>query len=135
GSEIPWKPDATPVTQAARAAEQTIIEVLGRAFPEYGFLGEEFGGSGKTDTRWIVDPIDGTQHFVRRLPICATLIALEEHREITAGVISNPVTGDLYTARRGGGAFINGERVRVSDEADLSQAYLLHAGRRAPRRT
>src|SRR5436309_629703 len=129
GFEIALKPDATPVTQADREAERTIVEILGRAFPEHGFLGEEFGGSGNAATRWIIDPIDGTKNFVRRIPIWATLIALEEHGEITVGVIHNPVTGELYTARRGGGAFLNGERLRVSDEADLSQAYLLHAGR------
>ena len=72
---------------------------------------------------------------MRRIPIWATLIALEEHGEITVGVIHSPVTGELYTARRGGGAFLNGERLRVSDEADLSQAYLLHAGLRAARTT
>jgi len=63
------------------------------------------------------------------------LIALEEHGEITVGVIHNPVTGDLYTARRGGGAFLNGERIRVSNERDMSRAYLLHAGLRGARTT
>jgi len=135
GFEIALKPDATPVTQADRDAERTIVEILGRAFPEHGFLGEEFGGSGTTETRWIIDPIDGTKNFVRHIPIWATLIALEEHGEITVGVVHNPVTGDLYTARRGDGAFLNGERLRVSVEADLGQAYLLHAGLRAARTT
>ena len=135
GFEIALKPDATPVTQADREAERTIVDILGRAFPHYGFLGEEFGGSGATETRWIVDPIDGTKNFVRRIPIWATLIALEEHGEITVGVIHNPVTGDLYTARRGGGAFLNGERLHVSSESDLGPAYLLHAGLRGARTT
>ena len=135
GFEIALKPDATPVTQADREAERTIVDILGRAFPHHGFLGEEFGGSGATETRWIVDPIDGTKNFVRRIPIWATLIALEEHGEITVGVIHNPVTGDLYTARRGGGAFLNGERLHVSSESDLGPAYLLHAGLRGARTT
>ena len=135
GFEIALKPDATPVTQADREAERTIVDILGRAFPHHGFLGEEFGGSGATETRWIVDPIDGTKNFVRRIPIWATLIALEEHGEITVGVIHNPVTGDLYTARRGGGAFLTGERRHVSSESDLGPAYLLHAGLRGARTT
>ncbi|HEY6050008.1 MAG TPA: inositol monophosphatase family protein, partial [Thermoanaerobaculia bacterium] len=135
GFEIVLKPDATPVTQADREAERTIVEILGRTFPEHGFLGEEFGSSGKAETRWIIDPIDGTKNFVRHIPIWATLIALEEHGEITVGVIHNPVTGDLYTARRGGGAFLNGERIRISGEGDMSQAYLLHAGLRGARTT
>jgi len=135
GFEVTLKPDATPVTQADREAERAIVEVLGRAFPEHGVLGEEFGGSGTSDTRWIIDPIDGTKNFVRRIPLWATLIALEERGEITVGVIHNPVTGDLYTARRGGGAFLNGERIRVSDQADLDRAFLVHAGLRGAHRT
>jgi histidinol-phosphatase len=135
GFEVTLKPDDTPVTQADREAERVITEVLGRAFPRYGFLGEEFGGAGSTETRWIIDPIDGTKNFIRQIPLWATLIALEEHGEITVGVIHNPVSGDLYTARRGAGAFLNGERIQVSREADLSRACLVHAGLRLIRET
>ena len=101
GFEVALKPDATPVTQADREAEQAIVEILGRAFPDYGVLGEEFGGSGQREVRWIVDPIDGTKNFVRGIPVWATLIALEERGTVTVGVIHNPVSGELYTARRG----------------------------------
>ena len=135
GFEVTLKPDATPVTQADRDAEEAIVEILGQAFPGYGFLGEEFGARGAADVRWIIDPIDGTKNFVRGIPIWATLIALEEHGEITLGVIHNPVTGDLYTARRGGGAFANGERVRVSETTDLGEACLVHGGLRLVRAT
>ena len=135
GFEVALKTDATPVTQADREAEQEIVEILGRAFPDYGVLGEEFGGRGARDRRWIIDPIDGTKNFVRGVPIWATLIALEERGEITVGVIHNPVTGDLYTARRGGGAFLNGEPIRVSDIAGLDRACLCHAGLGAVRKT
>jgi len=110
-AQVTLKADATPVTQADREAERAIVEILGRAFPEYGVLGEEFGGSGSTDVRWIVDPIDGTKNFVRGIPLWATLIALEERGEVTVGVVHNPARGDLYTARRGGGAWKNGERL------------------------
>lgn len=130
GFEVTLKPDDTPVTQADREAERVITEILGRAFPQHGFLGEEFGGAGSTETRWIIDPIDGTKNFIRQIPLWATLIALEEHGEITVGVIHNPVSGELYTARRGAGAFLNGERIQVSREADLSRACLVHAGLR-----
>src|SRR5205823_12697862 len=133
--DVTMKADHTPVTQADREAEQAIKAILRNAFPEYGFLGEEFGAEGPRERRWIIDPIDGTRNFVRRIPIWATLIALEEDGEITVGVIHNPVTGELYTARRGGGAFRNGERIRISEEGDLSQAYLLHAGLRGARTT
>jgi len=128
GFDVTIKPDLTPVTQADREAERVIVEILRRAFPDHGFLGEEFGERGARDRRFIIDPIDGTKNFVRRIPVWATLIALEEAGEVTVGVIHNPVTGELYTACRGGGAFINGERLRVSTIDELDQAQLIHAG-------
>ena len=128
--DVTLKADQTPVTQADREAEQTIVATLRRAYPEWGVLGEEFGAEGATDVRWIIDPIDGTRNFVRHVPVWATLLGLEERGEIVAGVIHNPVTGELYTARRGGGTHRNGTRVHVSDIGDLWSATLLHAGLR-----
>jgi histidinol-phosphatase len=130
GMKVTMKADQTPVTQADREVEQAIIRILSRAFPEHGFLGEEFGTRGPEDVRWIIDPIDGTKNFVRHIPVWATLIALEEHGHVTVGVIYNPVTGDLCTVRRGGGAFLNGARLAVSTTADLSASWLVHAGLR-----
>jgi histidinol-phosphatase len=127
GFEVTIKPDQTPVTQADREAEETITAILRRAFPDVGFLGEEFGQQGPTDRRWIVDPIDGTKNFVRHLPIWAVLIALEEDGEVTTGVVLNPVTGDLFWARRGEGAYANGQRLRVSECAAMKDAFLLHS--------
>jgi histidinol-phosphatase len=133
--DVTMKPDQTPVTQADREAERAITRILGQAFPEWGFLGEEFGAAGSKETRWIIDPIDGTKNFVRGIPIWAVLIALEEHGEITAGVVLNPVTGALYTARKGEGAFLNGERIRVSDCRRMKDATVLHSGLRLLRAT
>jgi len=130
GFDVTLKPDQTPVTQADREAEQVIVEALRRAYPQWGVLGEEFGAQGPTDVRWIIDPIDGTKNFVRHIPVWATLLALEEHGEIVAGVMHNPVSAELYTARRGGGTRKNGERVHVSDIDDMWGATLLHAGLR-----
>ena len=128
GFEVVLKPDQTPVTQADREAEQVITQILGRAFPEWGFLGEEFGQRGPQETRWIIDPIDGTKNFVRHIPFWAVLIGLEERGEVTAGVVLNPVTDELFTARRGGGAHRNGERIRVSDCDAMKDATVLHSG-------
>ena len=133
GFDVTLKADDTPVTQADRGAEEAIVEVLGRAFPAHGFLGEEFGAKGDQRTRWIIDPIDGTKNFVRHVPVWATLLALEEHGRLTVGVVYNPVTGDLCTARRGGGAFLNGEPLRVSAVDDLAPATFLHSGLRLVR--
>ncbi len=126
--DVALKADATPVTQADREGELVIREIIGRAYPDHGFLGEELGAEGSREVRWIIDPIDGTKNFVRRIPIWAVLIGFEEHGAVTAGVMLNPATGDLVTARRGGGAFVNGTRVRVSGEARLGDAFFVHAG-------
>ena len=133
GVEVTIKPDQTPVTQADREAEQAITRMLGRAFPDWGFLGEEFGERGSREIRWIIDPIDGTKNFIRRIPIWAVLIALEERGEITTGVVLNPVTGELFTARRGEGAYKNGERLRVSECEAMKDATVLHSGLRLVR--
>ncbi|MBM3219911.1 MAG: histidinol phosphate phosphatase [Candidatus Rokubacteria bacterium] len=128
GFDVTIKPDHTPVTQADQEAERAVIEILGGALGDCGFLGEEFGAKGPQDRRWIIDPIDGTRNFVRHIPIWAVLIGLEEAGEVTAGVIFNPVTDEMYSAYRGGGAFLNGERIRVSEVTDLAQAWFFHAG-------
>jgi histidinol-phosphatase len=127
GFEVELKADQTPVTQADREAEQAIKAVLRRRDPGAGFLGEEFGQEGSADRRWIIDPIDGTKNFVRGIPLWAILIALEEEGKITTGVVLNPVTGELYTARQGQGAFANGQRVRVSHCARMTEAFLIHS--------
>lgn len=127
GFQVTIKPDQTPVTQADREAEQAVKTVLRRAFPDHGFLGEEWGEEGPKDRRWIIDPIDGTKNFIRRVPIWAVLIALEEAGEVTAGVVFNPASGEMFWARKGDGAWADGERIRVSDYGRLDEATLLHA--------
>ena len=127
--KVEIKADRTPVTQADRECEAKIIEVLRQRFPAYGFLGEEMGEqSGQVNARWIIDPIDGTKNFIRGIPFFATLIALEEEGEITAGVMSAPAINDMLYARKGQGAFANGRQVRVSDVDDLSKSMLIHGG-------
>jgi histidinol-phosphatase len=129
------KPHTSPVTQADREAEQVIRGIIGRAYPGHGLLGEELGAEGSREVRWIIDPIDGTRNFIRQIPVWAVLIGFEEQGRITAGVILNPVTGVLYSARAGGGAFANGDRLRVSDTRELKEAHFLHAGLALVRRT
>jgi len=125
---VETKADRTPVTKADRECEAVVTEILSARFLEHGFLGEELGERpGAVNARWIIDPIDGTKNFIRGIPFWAVLIGLEERGEITTGVIFNPVTGALLTARVGEGAFANGERIRVSDCARLADATLLHS--------
>jgi histidinol-phosphatase len=127
GFEVTIKPDQTPVTQADREAEQAIKAILRPAYPEHGFLGEELGEEGPKERRFIIDPIDGTKNFIRRVPIWAVLLGLEEAGEITAGVMLNPALGEMFWARRGDGAWSAGERLRVSDCERLAEATLLHS--------
>jgi histidinol-phosphatase len=121
------KADQTPVTQADHEAEAAIVEHLRLAFPDVGFLGEEFGAQGPQARRWIVDPIDGTKNFVRGIPYWATLLALEEDGDITLGVVHAPATGELYWARQGQGAWLDGVRLRVSSVDRLEDAMLVHS--------
>ena len=134
GTEATLKPDGSPVTEADRETEEVIARTLGAAFPEHGVLGEELGARGPSERRFIVDPIDGTRNFIRGIPLWATLVALEEHGEVTAGVVYQPVTRDLHTARRGQGAFLNGQRLQVSRIAALEEATLIHGTLGALRR-
>ena len=134
GFDVSIKSDLSPVTQADREAEAAIVEILAKACPDYGMLGEELGSRGNQDTRWIIDPIDGTRNFVRHIPFWATLIALEDRGELVVGVMHVPTTGELYTARRGAGARKNGEPIHVSKTEALDEAFFIHAGLKLVRR-
>ena len=127
---VETKADRSPVTEADRACERRIVEILREAFPDYGFCGEEMGEqAGRASKRWIIDPIDGTKSFIRGIPFFATLIALEEEGEVTVGVVHAPATGELLYARKGEGAFDEaGKRLRVSDESRLSAAMVSFGG-------
>lgn len=126
---VETKADHTPVTRADRECEARIVEILSARFPDYGFLGEELGEcQGRINARWIIDPIDGTKNFIRGIPFFATLIALEEEGEVTAGVMRAPAINDLLYARKGQGAFANGRQIHVSAITDLRDAMLIHGG-------
>jgi histidinol-phosphatase len=119
------KSDKSPVTEADVLTEQAIKAVLAERFPHYGFLGEETGREGDPDApMWLVDPIDGTKAFVREYPMFSTQIALLRGDRLVLGVSSAPLYGELAYAERGGGAFLNGRRLRVSEIDRLDQAAL-----------
>src|SRR6516225_6035757 len=112
---VETKPDLTPVTEADKATEEAIRDLVARNRPGEGVLGEEHGGDGG-DVRWIVDPIDGTRNYVRGVPIWATLIALEREGRLDAALVSAPALSRRWWAARGEGAFAGSEenRIRVS---------------------
>ncbi|MFY8106376.1 MAG: inositol monophosphatase family protein [Elstera sp.] len=113
------------VSQADIKAEETLRQELEKARPGYGFLLEE-GGEVKGDgvNRWIVDPLDGTVNFLHGLPHFAISIGLERDGEMIAGVIYDPVKHEMFHAEKGGGAFLNDFRLRVSARRDLSGALI-----------
>jgi histidinol-phosphatase len=121
---VETKPDMTPVTEADKAAERAIRQILQKERPDNGIVGEEFGTSGKTARRWILDPIDGTESYVRGIPVWGALIALEQEGDIVVGVVSAPAIAHRWWAARGLGAFRNGDPIRVSAVAELCDAQL-----------
>ena len=122
---VETKADRTPVTQADVDCENAIRDVILAAFPEHGFYGEE-GGMVREDAEslWLVDPIDGTKGFVRDYPFFSTQIALMRGGEIVLGVSSGTMFDEIAWAERGAGAWLNGERLAVSDVSDLEDCAL-----------
>lgn len=119
------KADRSPVTVADRRAEEAIRAVLQRHFPDHGFYGEEGGQHGmQAENVWLVDPLDGTKSFVRDTPFFSTQIALLRRGELVLGVSSACVYGETAWAERGGGAWLNGQPIRVSDRDRLDEAIL-----------
>ncbi len=136
--DVEMKPDDTPVTAIDRAAERLVRERLAASRPADAVVGEEYGTTGSGPRRWVVDPIDGTKNFVRRVPVWGTLIALidtdAEGKEVCAvGVVSAPALGRRWYAAVGAGAWtvtkIDGfsrepRAIGVSGVSELSQASL-----------
>lgn len=114
------------VTQADRRAEEIVHTELSRSRPDYSFLMEESGAVAGSDSqhRFIIDPLDGTTNFLHGIPIFAVSIGLERQGQIVAGVIYNPAMDELYTAERGGGAFLNDRRLRVGARRKLSDSVI-----------
>jgi myo-inositol-1(or 4)-monophosphatase len=117
------------VSQADIRAEQTLKEELNKARPGYAFLMEESGASGSENWswRWVVDPLDGTTNFLHGIPHWAISIGLERRlpdgtSELAAGLIYAPAVDEMFWAEKGGGAFVNEKRMRVSARRDMSEA-------------
>ncbi len=114
---VETKPDMTPVSDADRGAEQLILAALAEHRPQDSVLGEEFGVHGDSSRRWVIDPIDGTKNFVRRVPVWATLIALLVDDEPVLGVISAPAMTRRWHAATGLGAFVTEPGTQVGTTA------------------
>lgn len=113
------------VSEVDRNAEHEIIKIIKRAYPKHAFLAEEAGKLGENDEyEWIIDPLDGTTNFLHNFPQFCVSIALHKKGIPEIAVIYNPVSQELYTAVRGGGAFLNEKRIRVSNRRSMEGALL-----------
>ena len=124
--ETTTKSDGSYVTIADREAEAYLRRQIAERYPDDGIVGEEEGESqGRSGRRWIVDPIEGTFAFVHGVPFYGVLIGLEVDGELTVGVVNVPALGEIVSAAKGVGCFLNGEPTRVSNTARLEDALLL----------
>lgn len=124
--EIAYKGDLDLVTTADTESEATIVSLLTRRLPHVAVLAEEGGEiPGDGDGRFIVDPLDGTTNFAHGYPHFAVSIAYEQQGEIAVGVVYDPMRGELFTAEKDAGTFLNGKKLQVSATSSLSQALLV----------
>jgi myo-inositol-1(or 4)-monophosphatase len=113
------------VTQVDQAAEQAIIETVKKAYPEHGFLAEESGASGEdAEYVWIIDPLDGTTNFIHGFPQYCVSIGVRHRGTMAHAVVYDPNRNELFTASKGGGAFLNDRRIRVTGLAKIGDALV-----------
>jgi len=124
-ADISIKQTSDFVTRVDKESEICIIRSIKKNFPDHHFLAEESVKETATNGyRWIIDPLDGTTNFIHRFPVFAISIALQYRREIILGVIYEPLRKDLFTAQKGGGSFLNGEMIRVSQATTLKDSLI-----------
>ncbi|GAB1865337.1 Inositol-1-monophosphatase [Camponotus japonicus] len=116
------------VTEYDRKIENVIIGKLKQAFPGHKFIAEESTGKDLPELTdvptWIIDPIDGTTNFVHKFPLTCVVIGLAVKKEVVLGIVYNPILEEMFTARKGRGAFLNGKPIHVSKVQDLSKALV-----------
>jgi len=117
------------VSEADHAAEAEIIDEIHKAHPDHAILSEELGDvaplqSGTNDCRWVIDPLDGTQNFLRGVPHFCTSIAMEQAGKTQVAVVFDPIRGELFTASSGNGALLNDRKMRVAQHKNLQGALL-----------
>lgn len=113
------------VTEADRASERLVVERLRSEYPSHSVVAEEGSGyDSGPEFRWYVDPLDGTTNFAHGFPVYNVTLALEQKGELIAGVIFDPSRQEMFAAERGGGAYLNGERIQVSTAGRLADALV-----------
>ena len=112
------------VTEWDNKSESVIIESIKAHFPDHHFLAEEGGESGEKGSgiQWIIDPLDGTVNFAHKIPIFSVSIAATFQSEVLVGAIYSPIIDELFIAEKGNGAYLNGEKLKVTETAVLDSA-------------
>jgi myo-inositol-1(or 4)-monophosphatase len=125
GFEVRAKQRNDFVTKVDHAAEEAIIEIVRKAYPDHAVLAEESGmTAGQAEYQWIIDPLDGTTNFIHGFPQYCVSIAIRHREALAHGVIYDPVKNELFTASKGRGAYLNDRRIRVSKCLRLSDALV-----------
>jgi len=123
--EVSYKGRANLVSDVDKLVEHQIIEELHREFPDDGFLAEESEAvPTKSGYTWIVDPLDGTRNYILGIPFFCVIVALAKDDEVLMGLTYDPVRGEMFQAVKGGGAFLNGSSISVSDKTELDDSLL-----------
>lgn len=123
--QIDYKGAFNLVTEVDQACEKLIIEIIRGDFPQDTILAEESGmDKGKSYRRWLIDPLDGTTNYAHAYPFFCVSIGLELSGDMILGVVYNPISDELFWAERGGGAFVNDDRLDVSTTSNLEKALL-----------
>lgn len=115
------------VSDVDRTCEAEIVRQIKRFYPQHAFLCEESGASGEDDSVWVIDPLDGTSNYLHGLPHFAVSIAYQFKGRTEHAVVYDPIRNEMFSASRGGGAYIDNKRMRVSTRAGLEGAILATA--------
>ena len=121
---VSTKQQSDYVTEIDRAAESAIIDTIREAYPAHAILAEESGATGDSEFQWIIDPLDGTTNFIHGFPQYAISIGLAHKGVMQHGLVFDPNRNELFTASKGGGAFMNEKRIRVSKRIRLDAALI-----------
>lgn len=124
-NDISVKESSDFVTRVDRESEQVIVATIREKYPEHDILAEEsFRDKNSGGYRWIIDPLDGTTNFIHGYPVFAVSIALQAGDEVILGLVYDPLRGEVFTAEKQRGAFLNGRPVRISGVASLQESLI-----------
>jgi myo-inositol-1(or 4)-monophosphatase len=124
-AEADYKGEVDLVTEFDMGAQEILAGRLSEAFADHGILAEEdLTRPGRSEYRWVLDPLDGTTNYAHTFPVFSVSAALERRGRVVLGLVYDPMREELFSAEKGRGSFLNGRKVRVSEVADLGKSLL-----------